>query len=135
MKTNGASITRDVFLAAEDRPLVPVELDPELYGPDARIYLRAMDGYERSELEKRWADKKASENPSSFRWDVLHRCLRDEQGVLLFGLDDENRIMGTKDRPGKNAGTLEQFFTLACEMNGLTKKDVEELEKNSDGSP
>lgn len=126
MENNGESITREAFLDADDRPLVAVPLDEELYGPDARIYVRVFDGHERSALEANWADKETKKNPGGLRWDVLHRTLCDERGRPLFAPEDHQELMG------KNAGTLETLFEKACDLNGLRKKDVEELEKNSD---
>lgn len=113
------------FLQAEDRPLEEVPL-PECYGKGACVYVRRMSGTERSQIEKRWYDKEVSANPGGFRWDVLLRTIVDEEGNALFTADMQADVMG------KSAGTLETLFEKACELNGLRKKDVEELEKNSE---
>ena len=120
------AIAAKAFLAADDRPLEKVPLDLALYGEGACVYVRRMSGTERSQIEKQWYDKDVADNPGGFRWDVILRTIVDEAGNALFKSDMQAAVMG------KSAGTLETLFEKACELNGLRKKDVEELEKNSE---
>lgn len=126
---SSTSLSREAFLAAPDRPPVPVPLDEALYGPGACVFLRIMSGTERSEYEKKWAGKDAGKNPGTFRWDLLVRTIVDERGEPLFGAEDEAAVMA------KNAGTLEMLFEESGKLNGLRRKDVEDLEKNSQTGP
>jgi len=117
------AITRSQFLEADDLDSEWVDL-PKSYGKDAGVYVRHMTGEERSSLEDKYAgDKKGPVR--DFRVAVLLATTVDENEAPLFTSDDDVALMG------KNAGVLEGIFDRACEINGLTKKDVEELEKNS----
>lgn len=124
-----AFITRDQFLAADDLPTVEVPL-PEAYGEDAVMLLRMLTGAERSELEKKYSQgNRATNDPGGFRAAILTAMCIEENGELMFAQEDAAAVLK------KNAGTLEDIVTKACELCGFTKKDVDELAKNSGDSP
>jgi hypothetical protein len=121
---SGKALAKEAFLAADDRKLVRVGL-AEAYGAEACVYVRVMSGKERSEVEKIWAGpKKPSTDPGGFRWDLLVRCVADEEGRTLFEEGDREAVMQ------KSSATLETLFEAACRENGFRDKDVEELEGN-----
>ena len=91
---------------------------------DVEITVASMTARERSEIEKRWGSKDASSDPASFRADVLAQTLK-KPDKTPFGTPQQ--IQALLD---KNAAAVERLFEAACEVNGFTKKDVEELEKN-----
>ena len=124
-----AFITKDQFLAADDLPTVEVPL-PEAYGKDMAMGLRMLTGTERAELEKRYSGgERAGKDPGGFRAALLAAMCIGEDGKLLFNQTDAAAILA------KNAGTLENLVTKACELCGFTKKDVDEIAKNSGDSP
>jgi hypothetical protein len=117
------AITREQFLDADDLTEEWVDL-PASYGKDAGVYVRHMTGEERSLLEDKYAgDDKTPVR--EFRVAVLLATVVDDDDNALFNNDDDVALMG------KNAGVLERCFDKSCKINGLTKKDVEVLEKNS----
>lgn len=118
------TLCKDEFLDADDLPLVPMPLPEDLYGKDCGFYVRTTTATQRSLLEKRFLDEDVRKHPGKFRSIVLMLCVVDENGAPIFEDADRPRLME------KNSGTVELLFAKACELNGLTKKDVEELEKN-----
>ena len=83
-----------------------------------------MTATERSEIERRWSDKDAKKDPGLFRADVLCETLKKKDGTPLGTREQICELMS------KSAGAIETLFEAACRINGLTKKDVEELEGN-----
>jgi hypothetical protein len=126
------SITRDDFFDADDLPLTEVPLPAEFYGEGAVLFVRTMDGRERSAWEKRWMDEQVKEDPGGFRWDLLQKTVVDADGRPFFAAEDEALLMGTADKAGKSAKTIELLFDASRELNGLSESDVKALEKNSD---
>ena len=126
MESNGKALSCAEFVTTADRPPQRISLDEELYGEGACLYGCVWSGEERSEFERAWMDKDVKKNPGGFRWDVLSLTICDDGGNLLFLEQDREGVMS------KNAGTLEMLFETCCTLNGLGKKDVEELEKNSE---
>ncbi len=123
------ALTKEQFFAAEDLPLTAVPLPPELYGEDVGVYVRTMDGEERSAMERRFQTEKSREDPTKFREVVLLATTVDGDGEPLFSQEDASDLLK------KNSGTLEMIFDKSCEVNGFTKSDVEKLEKNSESGP
>ncbi len=113
----------DEFLEAADLDIVPVPL-PGRYGEDAGFFVRSLDGDARSAIEKQFAKSDPSADPRNFRASILIRCVCREDGSPVFTEAHRDRLMK------KAAGTLETLFAAACRVNGFTKSDVEELEKN-----
>jgi hypothetical protein len=119
-----SAITFENFLAVDDFARERFDL-PEAYGPGAHLYVKTMTGEERSRLEVEFGRGEAGKDPGAFRWAVLHRTVVDRNGTPFFKPDDRARVM-----EGKAASTIESMFEFACKLNGLGKKDVEELEGN-----
>ena len=123
-----AFITRDQFLAADDLPTVEVPL-PEAYGEGAVMLLRTLTGTERAKLENRYSGETARSDTGGFRAAILAAVCIEENGDLMFTQEDAAVLLE------KNAATLETIVTAASELCGFTKKDVDQLAKNSDDSP
>lgn len=113
----------DEFLDTADLDIVPVPL-PGKYGKDAGFCVRSLDGDARSAIEKQFAKSDPAGDPRNFRASILIRCVCREDGSPVFTEEHRDRLMK------KAAGTLETLFSAACRVNGFTKSDVEELEKN-----
>jgi len=126
---DGKALDRETFLAAKKLPIERVELNPELYGEGACVYVRSMTGQARSDYEKRWAKRKASSDPGGFRWDLLRQTMCDENGAAILTEADQAAAMG------QDAATIEDIFEAACVMNGLRERDVEDLAGNSEAAP
>ena len=84
----------------------------------------SMTAEERADIEKRWSKKDASSDPGAFRLDVLERTLKYPDGKAFGSPEQIKALMA------KNANAIEKLFSTACRLSGLSKKDVEELEKN-----
>lgn len=110
----------DEILALDDahRELVPV---PE-WGES--ITVCSMTGEERADIERMWANRQASSDPAQFRADVLARTLKNGEGKPWCTFEQARSLLR------KNAGAVERLFSAACRLSGLSKADVEELEKN-----
>lgn len=118
------TLKKEEFLGADDLPLSPVSL-PESYGKDVGFYVRMMTGTERSAMEKRiFAGTNPKDDPEGFRIRMLADCIVDENGKHIFEKADAKRLMS------KAAPSIELMFEAACELNGFTADDVEQLEKN-----
>ncbi len=119
-------ITKEAFLAAEDRPTVDVPLPAEFYGDGAVALLRIMSGAERAELEKRFAtgETTVESDPGGFRAALLVATWVDASGEPMWTAKDAAAMLA------KNAKTIELIVEEAAELSGFRKKDVEELEKN-----
>jgi hypothetical protein len=114
-------VTREQFVESKYENHVDVEA-PELGGT---IRLASMTARERSTLEKQFMGQgEAMKDPGGFRVALLVRTIVDDAGELLFTDDDRDMLLS------KNAKKLEVLFEAACELNGFTDKDVEDLEKN-----
>ena len=56
-------------------------------------------------------------------------CMRDENGDLLFGLDDVPALQG------KSAAALDRIFQVAQRLSGIGQEEIEETVKNSEKTP
>lgn len=88
------------------------------------VLVGSMSADERAGIEKRWLNKKPSDDPSGFRRDVLEKSLKNPDGTPFGTAEQIAALMG------KNAGAVERLFEVAFAINGFGKKDVEDLEKN-----
>ena len=122
-------LSKAAFLDADDLQTERAELPPELYGDGACVYVRVMGGVERGELEKEWAGREPSDDPSAWRAAMLILCVTDENGDMMFEEADRDRLMG------KNGRVLESLVERAMDLNGYSAKSVKALEKNSESSP
>ncbi len=125
-----ALLTKAQILAADDllREVVPV---PE-WGGD--VMVRGLDGAARDQYEAEFllfGEIQAGERPT-YELDLLNARARlvalsvvDENDQRLFS-DEEVVILGKK-----SAQALDRVYEVAQRLSGLSKKDVEELRKNS----
>lgn len=92
------------------------------WGVDA--FIRVMSGKERDQFEaETYQDgRRKYEN---FRATLLVKTLADEQGNRLFSEAD---IASLSDF---DSVELDRLFDLSTALNGMTKKDVDDLTKNS----
>lgn len=120
-------LTREAILGIRDRIYKTVNC-PEWGG---QVRLQSLSGAERDRFEESIL---GSRNKDGSR-DVVTKNLRaklialsavDENGNLLFSADDV-MILGEK-----NATPLDRLFTVAKELSGISRDDVEEMVKNSE---
>lgn len=108
-------LTRESFLAVPAPKVHRIEI-PELGG---HVWLKPMSAGERDRFEiEHEASKKLN-----FRARLAAASLSDEDGNLLFGPED---IPALSALP---ATAFDPILETAVKINGLTKEDIEELEK------
>ena len=91
------------------------------------VYVRCMTGPERESWENDSYSMKGKNieiNKENFRARLLVRVLVDEKGERLFS-DQDISALGAK-----SAKVLDQLFSVAMRLNGLSKEDVDDLTKN-----
>lgn len=128
---------RKAILSAKDLDLEPVEIPEWPYtredGSEAcTFWLRRMTGAERDAFEEETyiiRDGKSQIVRQNLRARLLVRTLVDPEGNRIFQ-DGEAPLLGNKA-----AAVLVRLYDIAQQLNGLTKADVDELEKNSDSDP
>jgi hypothetical protein len=115
------TLTRDAIIGAQDLKLE--KIDVAEWG--GAIFVRPMDGIERATYEDivTGLDKK---NKSGIRiiTEFLVRVIVDQTGKRIFTDKDAAELMK------KNARIILEVFKRASEINRLTEKDIEDLEKN-----
>lgn len=117
-------LTKDQILSIDDKPTQDVPV-PE-WGGEVRI--RTMSASERDKWESEtYGDGKV--NTVDFRARFVALCIVDEAGKRMFTDEDVNQL------GEKSAAALQRVFNAAQALNALTKKDIEELEKNSEAVP
>ena len=114
-------LSRDQILSADDiKPFLTVAVVPEWGG---EVYLRPLSGKDRERFE----NAVSSPTPSKpLRALLASMTLCDEQGRLLFGESDVDALAQ------KSSKALHQVWEVATVANKLSKKGVEDAEKNSD---
>lgn len=118
-------LTREQILQSDD--LQPSEVEVKEWG--GSVFVRAMNAEERSDIEKRFKGRDPTMDLADFRTTLVALTTVDEKGELLFTLDDIALLKK------KHSNAIETIFEMASAKNGFTKKDVEELEKNSESGP
>jgi hypothetical protein len=116
---------RDDILTLADATVEPVVLTGIKGWETVKLFVRTMSASERDKFEAWCIDLQTKQFDRSnirARLAVLTAC--DEQGQRLFSNEDEKQL-GTK-----SAAALDRIFTVATKLNGLSKSDVAELEKN-----
>lgn len=137
-------LTREAFFATTVAPQTEDVAWPEA---NTSIRVRGLTGLERDRFEQAIFDnqqrrerarKKAGAKPVPaipFRLALVVRAIVDEDGQRLFK-DDEYTVVGER----LPAEVTERVFDTARRLSGMSDKDAEELEGNSDeteddGSP
>lgn len=115
---------RDSILAAGDIAREPVDV-PE-WG--VTVYVRAMDGVQRDELDEwfrsRPRDESGASDQRGFRAMVVALCACDDAGVPLFTLADLDAIAA------KSATAIERVFDAAARLNKLMASDAEKAKSD-----
>jgi hypothetical protein len=95
------------------------------------VYVAQLRADERDQLESDWLEARTGESMVGFRAFITAGCLCDAERTFLFPEPAKVfKQLGRKDATGVN-----RVFTKACELNGFTKEDQEELLKNSEAAP
>ena len=116
----------DAKALLDEAPRLPVQAVPvpELNG---RVHVREMTVGERDEYEARVVDARQGEDEPSglVRAALLVRVLCNADGQCLFAADQTEQLAETL---GARVG--DRLFEVACRLNGIGQKQVEEREKN-----
>lgn len=117
------ALTKEQILGCSD--IETREVDIPQWG--GKILLRSLNGLEREQLEGRiqkFANTGSVSKKGVVRAVSLIMTAVDEQGNFLFTLDDAETLAL------KSAAPLDIAFDVILEMNHMSKKDAEDLEKN-----
>lgn len=112
-------LSKEAILSADDRKTRDIEV-PE-WGGTVRVATMTASERDRWEAETYGG---AKPNTIDFRARFVALCLVDEKGARMFS-DKEVSALGSK-----SAAALQRVFAAAQELNALTDKAVEDLEKN-----
>jgi len=113
-------LSKEQILKAKDLQTETVDV-PEWGG---KVVVMGMTGKQRDEFEQSVIKGKKT-NMSNIRARLCQVSLVDEAGVLLFNSNDIAKL------GGKSAAALDRCFEVASRLSGISKDDVEDLEKNS----
>lgn len=118
---------RDDILAAVKLPVTAVQLPAGSEGWPESVRIKTMTGLERDAWEESTMVRRGGEvstRMDNFRANLLVKVIVDENG---------NRVFNDIDAPalGRTSSVvLDLLFAEACRLNGIGRKDVEELAKN-----
>jgi len=113
-------LSRDDILRARDLPTEELAI-PE-WGGSVRV--RALTAGERDAFELEMRDSRTNGHSPNVRGALAVKVLVDEQGRRLFEDHDAATLAALDARP------LDRIFTVAARLSGITRDDVDELEKN-----
>lgn len=116
-------LTKDQILKADDRATREVEV-PEWGGS---VLCSSMSAAERDAFEASMLDNKGKSDKSklqNFRARFVAACVVDADGNRLFSDKDVVEFGKKSSRP------ISVLFDICREINGMTEKDVEDIEKN-----
>lgn len=114
-------LTKDQIFKSED--LKPLKVSVPEWGGD--VYVRMMTAKDRDAFESQIVTARENgEKVENMRALLAVLCVVDDKGARIFG-DDDIEAVGKK-----SASALDRIFTAARDLNGMTAKDVEDLEKN-----
>jgi hypothetical protein len=120
-----AVLSREAILAADDQKTEKVEV-PEWGGC---VYVRSMSAYDRDQYEAEQTNLKKEGGDAidlrNFRARLVARTACDADGNRLFTNEDAEAL------GSKSALAMSRLFKVASRLNGLTDKDLTDLEKNS----
>lgn len=120
-------LTKENILKAKDTTIKTINV-PE-WGGDVGV--KKLSGKERDmfelSMQKRTRGRPQGEMDTlGVKAELLVLCLVDEQGTSLFNPTD---IAALNDKSGD---VIDRVFDVARTLNGLSKADIKELEKNSE---
>lgn len=117
------------ILEGDDKKLEKVPV-PEWPDADGHLYVRVMEGWERDDFDSRCAEGRTIKSRlQNIRARVAVRTLCDKDGAKVF-TEAEIGVL-TK----RSSVALDRIFDVACALNGITSKSVDELVKNSEAAP
>jgi hypothetical protein len=120
-------LTAEDILKPSDLKAVRVDV-PEWGGC---VYVAELRADERDRIETDWLSCREGESMVGFRGYITAACLCDESRKFLFPEPVQvYKAIGAKDSKG-----VTRVFSRACELNGFTKADQDELLKNSEAAP
>lgn len=114
-------LSKDQILGADDRAFREVDV-PE-WGGSVRIGTMTAaerDAFEASMIPEK--GKKQADKMANFRARFVARCIVDAEGKPVFTEADIVQL------GRKSANVLSRLFDECRELNGMTEKDVEQLE-------
>jgi hypothetical protein len=120
------SLTKADILKVEDLDKEWVDI-PEWNGG---VYVRVLTGTERDNFEASvyvQKGKKTEVNMQNMRAKLCAKCMIDEEGKRIFDTKDI-KMLGSK-----SSCALDRVFEVAQRLNGMTKKDIDDLVGNSKG--
>lgn len=119
---------KEKILAADDMRMVPVEI-PEW--DNETVYLKPVSAAQWdltiSEIKRDHFGK--IENKPNWRAWLVCQVLCEQDGTRVFS-DQDAGMLGKK-----SSVAVQRLFDKLAEMNGLSEKDAQELEKNSEATP
>ncbi len=114
-------------LAAHGRKMLSARQQVDLPGFDQPLFVRLMNGQERSDFERALIlaspDGKPGDNPAGFRAALLRSTVYDQAGEAVWQDAEDAELLGLP------ASLLEPLVDAAMRLNGLSKADREVLEK------
>lgn len=121
----GKVLTRDEILGANDFRIEEVNV-PEWGGI---VKVKSLSAAERDEFEISIGalEDEKKRDFRNLRAKLVALSVVGEDGKRLFMLEDVIKL------GDKNARALDRVFAVAQRLSGLTKKDIDELTKNSGG--
>jgi len=112
-------VTRDVLLAATERPKMPAEI-PGV----GTVMVQGMIGTERDAFEKTIVGKDGKLRMASFRAALIIACAINPDGTPMFTADDARALRAL---PAVN---LEPIVNVAMKLSGISEADAAELGKD-----
>ncbi len=113
-------LSKEQIFKAKDIKTETIDM-PEWGG---KVIVMGMTGKQRDDFEKEIVKGKKT-NMSNIRARLCQVSLVDGAGILLFNSNDIVKL------GGKSAAALDRCFAVASRLSGISKDDVEDLEKNS----
>jgi len=116
-------LTKDQILGSDDRESKDIEVSE--WGGSVRISAMAAcdrDAFEASMLDNK--GKGSSAKLSNFRARFIAACIVDDAGKCLFSGKDIAEL------GKKSAAPISRLFDACRELNGMSEKDLEEIEGN-----
>lgn len=117
-------LDKETILKANDLPI------EEVYVPEwgGTVRVRTLTGRERDHFEASIAvpeGRRMKYNLSNVRARLVALSIVDENGKLLFSEAD---VKVLSEKSGK---ALDRIYSVACRLNGMSDRDMEDLLKNS----
>lgn len=113
-------LTRDSILNAVDLKTEVVQV-PEWGG---EVLIKELSGTERDAFEGATYEMDEKKKFKNIRARLVQKCAVDEDGKLLFEVTDVETL------GSKSGAALDRLYSVAARLSGMTKTDVEQLEKN-----